>query len=268
MLLAGTFADLDWFSEAFGPAAFQKWHGGPLHSILGALLAALAISFAVRAYAKSRGVSLTGMLWWLAPVCAALLHVAMDALLSSGVQLFWPASSQRFALDWAPDIDLWLLILLLAGLFLPELFRLVGDEIGAKSKKPRGQAGAIIAFILIAAYFGARGVMHTSAVAMLRERSYMGESARRAAAFPDSTSPVLWHGVVETDSAIHLVLVPTGQFTKFDPEDALHIHKPEAPPFSMQLRGPKRQNSFLRLRAFPKLPCNAKPKASPLKFAT
>jgi LexA-binding, inner membrane-associated putative hydrolase len=252
MLLAGTFADLDWFSGAFGPAAYLKWHGGPLHSILGALLAALAISFAVRAYAKSRGVSLTGMLWWLAPVCAALLHLAMDALLSSGVQLFWPASSQRVALDWAPDFDLWLLIFLLAGIFLPELFRLVGDEIGAKSKKPRGQAGATVAFILIAAYFGARGVMHTSAVAMLLERSYMGESARRVAAFPDSTSPVLWHGVVETESAIHLVQVPTGQFTKFDPEDALHVHKPEASPILDAAQRTEAAKQFLAFARFPK----------------
>src|SRR5262249_39710889 len=160
--------------------------------------------------------------WWLAPACAALLHVGMDILLSAGIKLFWPFSAVRAGLDWAPDFDLWLLALLLAGIFLPELFRLVSDEIGAKSKKPRGQAGAVAAFVLIAAYFGARGLMHTNAVAMLMERSYSGESARRAAAFPDSTSPFLWHGVVETESAIHLLSVSTGPLGKFDPEDALH----------------------------------------------
>ena len=252
MLLAGTFADLDWLSGVFGPAAYLKWHGGPLHSISVALLAAFAISVAVRAYAKSRGVAFAGALWWLTPACAALLHLAMDSLLSSGVSLFWPVSPRRIALDWAPDFDLWLLILLLAGIFLPELFRLVGDEIGAKSKKPRGRAGAIVTFVLIAAYFGVRGVMHTGAVAMLLERSYVGESARRAAAFPDSTSPVLWHGVVETESAIHLVQVPTAQFTKFDPEDALHIHKPEASPMLDAAQKTEVARQFMAFARFPK----------------
>src|SRR5262249_34936681 len=151
-------------------------------------------------------------------------HVGMDALLSTGVKLFWPFSSARIALDWTPNFDLWLLILLLAGIFLPELFRLVSDEIGAKSKKARGQTGAITALVLAVAYFGARGLMHTSAISTLAARSYAGESARRVAAFADSTSPFLWHGIVETDSAIHLLSAPTGLSGRFDPEDALHIH--------------------------------------------
>ena len=227
MILAGTLADLDWFSGLFAPSVYLSWNGGALHSLAGAVILAFVVSLAIRFYAKSRGVLLTGILWWLAPVCAALLHAGMDALLSTGVKLFWPFSSARVALDWAPSFDLWVLILLAAGFFLPELFRLVSDEIGAKSKKPRGQAGAITALVLIAAYFSARGMMHASAVAMLAERSYSGESARRAGAFPDSTSPFLWRGVVETESAIHLLSVPTGLRSNFDPEDALHIHKPE-----------------------------------------
>jgi len=252
MLLAGTFADLDWFSTLLGPGAYLRWSGGPLHSLTAAIILALFIGFAIRAYAKSRGILLTGISWWFAPICAALLHVGMDTFLSSGVRLLWPASSRSIALDWAPEFDLWLLILLLFGIFLPELFRLVGDEIGAKSKKPRGQAGAIFAFIVIAIYFGARGVMHASAVAMLLERSYWGESARRAGAFPDSTSPALWHGIVETESAIHLVQVPTAQFTKFDPEDALHIHKPEPSPMLDAAQKTETAKQFLAFARFPK----------------
>ena len=252
VLLAGTFADFDWFSGSFGPAAYLKWHGGALHSILGALLIAFVISFGVRAYAKSRGVSLTGAMWWLAPMCAAILHIGMDSLLSTGILLLWPFYTTRIALDWTPEFDLWLLLSFLAGILLPELFRLVSDEIGAKSKKPRGQVGAVIALILVAAYFGARGIMRTSAVAMLLERSYLGESARRVAAFPDSTSPVLWHGVVETESAIHFVEVPTAKFTKFDPEDALHIHKPEASPILDAAQKTNAAKQFLAFARFPK----------------
>lgn len=252
MVLAGTLADLDWFTSLLGPAVYFKLSYGPLHSILSAIVLAFLVSFAIRSYAKSRGIILGGVLWWLAPLCAALLHVGMDAMLSAGAQLFWPLSTKRVSLDWAPGFDLWTLSLLAIGLFLPELFRLVSDEIGAKSKKPRGQAGAIVAFALLAAYFVVRGMFHAEGVIMLMQRSYTGESARRAAAFPDSTSPFLWHGVVETESAIHLLNVPTGPLAKFDPEDALHIHKPEASPMLDAAQQTEAAQQFLKFARFPK----------------
>src|SRR5689334_1376912 len=72
MLLAGTLADLDWLSGFVSPSAYLKWNGGPLHSIVVAVLLALLVSVAMRAYAKSRGIVLSGTLFWLAPICAAL----------------------------------------------------------------------------------------------------------------------------------------------------------------------------------------------------
>jgi len=252
MLLAGTLADLDWFTRFLGPSVYFEANYGPLHSILSAIVLALLVSFAMRFYAKSRGIILSGVLWWLAPLCAALLHVGIDATLSSGAQLFWPFSARRVSLDWAPGFDLWVLALLAAGLFIPELFRLVTEEIGARSKKPRGQAGAVVAFALLAAYFVVRGVFHAEAVMMLMERSFAGESARRAAAFPDSASLFLWHGIVETESAIHLLRVPTGSIAKFDPEDALHIHKAEASPALDAAQKTQVTQQFLKFARFPK----------------
>jgi len=252
MIFAGTLADLDWLSTLFGPSASLSWSAGPLHSIAGAILIAVSISIAIRTYAKSRGVILTGMAWWLAPVCAALLHVGMDALLSSGVKLFWPISAKRIALDWIPHFDLWILLFLVVGIFLPELFRLVSDEIGAKSKKPRGQGGAIMAFVLIAAYIVLRGLLHGSATMALLERSYAGESPQRAAAFPDSISPFLWHGIVETESALHSVQVPTGPRANFDPESAVHIHKPEPSAVLDAAQQTNAARNFLAVARFPK----------------
>jgi len=252
MIFAGTLADLDFLSSLFGPSAFLSWNGGPLHSITGAIVIGLLVGVLIRSYAQSRGVILSGILWWLAPICAALLHVGMDALLSSGVNLLWPISTKRIALDWAPGFDLWILILLAIGIFLPELFRLVSDEIGAKSKKPRGQFGEIVAIVLIAVYIVLRGFLHGSAAMAMMERSYAGESPRRAAAFPDSLSPFVWHGIVETESALHLVQVPTSRLTNFDPESAVHIHKPEPSPIldSAQKGGAARK--FLATARFPK----------------
>jgi membrane-bound metal-dependent hydrolase YbcI (DUF457 family) len=252
MLLAGTLADLDWLSGLFGPSAYLHWNGGALHSIVGAVVLALAVSLALRAYAKSRGVFLSGALWWAAPVCAALLHAGMDALLSSGVKLFWPLTSARVALDWAPSFDLWILVLLAAGIFLPELFRLVSDEIGAKSRKPRGQTGAIVALTLIAGYFVLRGTMHADAALLVVQRSYAGESARRGAAFPDSMSPFIWHAIVETESALHLVQVPTGPMANFDPESAVHLHKPEPSAILDAAQKTDAARQFLASARFPK----------------
>jgi len=252
MIFAGTLADLDWLSAFFGPSAFLSWSGGPLHSIVGAIATGLLVSILIRTYAKSRGLILSGVLWWLAPICAALLHVAMDTLLSSGVTLLWPISTKRIALDWVPGFDLWILILLVIGIFLPELFRLVSDEIGAKSKKPRGQGGAIATIVLITAYIVVRGVLHASATMTMLERSYTGESPRRVAAFADSMSPFLWHGIVETESALHLVRVPAGRLANFDPESAVHIHKPEPSPILDAALRTDAAKKFLLTARFPK----------------
>src|SRR5579859_7915328 len=201
---------------------------------------------------KTRGVLLQGALWWLAPICAALLHIGVDALLSSGIELFWPISRNRIALDWLPSFDLWILALLTSGILLPELFRLVSDEIGAKSKKPRGQGGAIFALAFIAAYLVTRGMLHGSAALTIMERTYSGESARRGAAFPDATSPFLWHAIIETQSALHFVQVPTGPRASFDPESATHIHKPEASPMLDAAQKTEVAQQFLALARFPK----------------
>ena len=252
MIFAGTLVDLDWLSSFLGPSAFLKWNGGPLHSVVASLLLAFLLSAAIRSYAKSRGVILQGILWWLAPICAALLHVGMDTLVSSGIKLFWPFSAKRIALDWLPNFDLWIFTLIVVGILLPELFRLVTDEIGAKSKRPRGQVGAIIAFALIAAYIVVRGMFHGSAALMIMERTYGGESARHGAAFPDATSPFLWHAIVETQSSLHFVQVPTGPLVNFDPESAIHIHKPEASPMLDAAQKTEVAQQFLALARFPK----------------
>jgi len=56
------------------------------HSTVGAVVLAFIVSVAI-GYAKSRGVLLSGVVVE-APICAALLHVGMDALLSMGLNCF------------------------------------------------------------------------------------------------------------------------------------------------------------------------------------
>jgi membrane-bound metal-dependent hydrolase YbcI (DUF457 family) len=228
MVFAGTVADFDLLSAWFGPAAYFAGRRTFTHSILGTLLVIATAAFLMRYLGKKQHESIAAAL---IPIgVAAILHVALDALQSEGVALLWPFSRRRFAADYLPSVDFWIFAFLLAGILVPEFFRLITSEIGVREKRPRGRNGAIIAFALLAAYVGARALFHAGSVASLDPHSYKGESARRVAAFPDAVSMFRWHGLVETQSLLCQVAVPAGFGKGFDPESADCVHKPEASP--------------------------------------
>ena len=226
MLAAGTVADVDLLSALFGPTAYFFARRTFTHSLLGTLVVIALAALFTRYLAKKEIEPLAVLL---PPVAiAAALHVLLDLFQSEGVALLWPLYPARFALDWLPSLDPWILAILIAGILIPELFRLVSSEIGAKGKAPRGRNGAIVSFTLIAVYTGARAILHSGSVASLGPHSYHGESARRTAAFPDALSILTWHGAVETQSWLCQADVPAGQGKSFDPENADCLHKPEA----------------------------------------
>ncbi len=166
--------------------------------------------------------------------------------------LLWPLRATRFAADYLPGIDPWILTLLLAGILLPELFRLVGSEIGAKDKAPRGRNGAIIAIALIVVYITARGVFHGDATEILDAHSYRGESPRRLGAFPDALSLLTWHGIAETQSLVCLAEVPVHSGKQFDAEAANCQHKPEASPALDLAQKTEIARKFLQSARFPR----------------
>ena len=161
------------------------------------------------------------------PLCAALLHIVMDTCQSNGVALFWPFSSRRFAEDWLPGLDPWILTILIACIALPELLRLVSSEIGAKSKKPRGQTGAIIGLALVLVYVGARATLHSNVLALMESRVFHGETPRRVSAFPESLSILTWHGIAETESALNEIDVDAASADAFDPDSSIRQFKPD-----------------------------------------
>jgi hypothetical protein len=176
----------------------------------------------------------------------------MDLCQSTGVELFWPFSTRRFALDWLAHLDLWILGILLAGILLPLLSGLVTEEIGAKSKGPKGRVGASLALAALVLYNGARAVLHSSALTVLESRTYHGEPPRRTAAFAESASPFRWHGIVETESALHDVAVEVGLGASFDPETAITSYKPEPSPALDAARDTPVASLFLQAARFPK----------------
>src|SRR5215472_18057974 len=249
IVIAGTVADLAYF----GPSAYFAFDRTYFHSLLAALvialLATLPFFFLKPKDPATKSASAT---IFAATFAAALLHLVLDLCQSSGVEILWPFSSRRFAMDWLPSLDLWLLGILLAGTLLPMLAGLVTEEIGARKKDPRGRIGAILSFAAILLYLIIRSVFHGNAIAALQTRTYRGELPHRVAAFAESNSPFLWHGIVETERALREMEVPVGPGADFDPGSAIATYKPEPSPALDAARNSAVARRFLLVARFPK----------------
>ena len=248
IVVAGIVPDVDWFTASLGPADYLQWHRGPTHSLIFIAVLALA-AFLFLHLARSNvwdGFSTPAI------AAVALLHLFLDVCQSDGVALLWPFSSRRFALDLLPGIEPWLLTVLIAAVLLPELFRLISDEIGARGKRPRGRIGAIVGLTLAALYIGLRALLHANTVAALEAHTIAGETPRRAAAFPDSTSPFHWHGVVETQSTLNLIVMRSMGGEVSYASGVTTLHKPEPSATLTAAQNSPAAVVFVRFARFPK----------------
>jgi membrane-bound metal-dependent hydrolase YbcI (DUF457 family) len=253
IVLAGTIADLDILSSSFGPSAYLSSYRTYLHSLPAAVLFGFLATLPFLFFKPKSPETRTPLVTiFIAALVAALLHLALDLCQTAGVALFWPFSSRRFALDWLPHLDLWILGILLAGILLPLLSGLVTEEIGARRKGPRGRVGASLSLFAVILYIAMRFVLHGNAIAALESRTYRGELPRKVAAFPESSSPFHWRGMVETERALHDVEVPVGPGAEFDPASALTTYKPESSPALDAARNSAVASRFLQVARFPK----------------
>jgi inner membrane protein len=260
VLLAGTLADLDLLTLLSGPSAYLSGRFTVTHSMLGTFAVVAAAFAAIRMLQPKASAAPNRRpahpeppaTILLAATLAAGLHIWMDLATPSGVAILWPFDDSRFASDLVSSTDPWILALLLAGILLPELFGLVGSEIGAKDKAPRGRNGAILSLALVIIYLGARATLHAGATAQLDAHSYRGESPKRVAAIPDTLSLVTWHGVVETTTQICTISVPAAESARFDPESGVCVHKPEPSAALTVAQQTETATRFLRAARFPK----------------
>src|ERR1700730_9284685 len=168
LLVSGLAADADWVTRFGGASAFLHGHRTATHSLLGTvvIIAAVTAGFwlAGRKYPKLSVGMFPSLL-----ICAfgAGVHLFLDLLNGYGVKLMWPFGTKWYALDIADSVDAWMIFFLLAGLLLPELFRLVLDEIGSKSGKRGRQHGAIVGLSLVTVFIAGRAVAHERAIALL-----------------------------------------------------------------------------------------------------
>jgi len=252
VVLTGTLADADLLSTYLGPSAYLSSDHTYLHSLPAAVLFGFLATLPFLFKSKSAQRQISRVTIFIAALAAALLHLALDVCQSAGIELLWPFSSRRFALDWLPSLDLWVLGILLAGILLPLLSGLVTEEIGARRKGPRGRVGASLSLLAVILYIALRSVLHGNAIAALESRSYRGELPRKVAAFAESGTPFRWLGIVETERALHDVEVPVGPSAEFDPASALTIYKPEPSPALDAARNSAVARRFLQVARFPK----------------
>jgi len=252
IVLAGVVADVALLRIYFGPSAYLAFTHTYFHSILAALAFTLVATLPFLLLKPKVPENIPVAAVFSAALVAALFHLVLDTCQTDGVELLWPFSRRRFMMDWLPPLDLWVLGILLAGILLPLLSGLVTEEIGARSKDPRGRRGATLALAAVILYLLVRLVFHSDAIASLQSRIYRGELPHKVAAFAESSSPFRWYGIVETARALYDVEVPVGPGSDFDPSSATTSYKPEPSPALNAARNSAVAQRFLQVARFPK----------------
>src|SRR5262245_43966971 len=162
LVIASNVPDIDIVTTLRGGASYLQWHRGPTHGPLGLVVLGLLTAVVVRGVQRFQvGVprgpeepdAPFGMLV-AASMTGILCHILMDFPTSYGTRLLSPFSWHWFATDLMPIVDIYLIIVLVAGLLF-----------GAASAEARRRNVAIV-FVLMAANYGVRAVAHHQAIAL------------------------------------------------------------------------------------------------------
>lgn len=106
-LLGSVAPDFDIVLQVKGDLTYLKHHRGISHSLPGLILQGAAIALAMNMFVPA--VSFGFFFLW--SIIGAVSHVALDALTSYGVQLFWPVSRRKWAMNLITGWDPVLLLL-------------------------------------------------------------------------------------------------------------------------------------------------------------
>jgi inner membrane protein len=247
LTLAAEAPDLDVLSRFGGPAFSFAHHRGFTHSFLGLPLDAAVVVGFVYLIWRLRGRKLKdpslpprwGLLFLYACL-AGISHILLDFTNNYGVRPFWPFSEKWYSWDIVFIFEPILFGFLLLGLIVPSFFSLIDNEVGARSRGPRGRVAATLALLGVILLWGLRDYEHRRAVSALGARTYQGAEPLRASAYPTMTNPFHWYGVVETPA--FFALAPVDSLgPEVDPEGRLEIrYKPEETPVTLAAK-----NSYL-----------------------
>jgi inner membrane protein len=218
MVLAAEAADVDVLWTLKSPVAALQHHRGITHSFVGVPFVAAGVVALVYIIhhirprrpdsAKARGKPPVrwGYLYFFA-LLAALSHLPLDYSTAYGIRLFEPFNYRWYSWDIVYIVDPVIWGVLIAGLALPALFRLINEEVGARSKGPQGRAWAIAALLCYVLIWGFRDYQHRRALNAIDSFTYRGAAPQRVAAYPYMINPFRWHGVLETTDFFETVPV-------------------------------------------------------------
>jgi inner membrane protein len=247
LLLSANIPDIDIVMLARGGASYLHWHRYWTHAFLVAPLLALASVTIVRLFVRKP-------IPWLPATFVAFLgvisHLLLDWTNQYGIHFLLPFSPRWYQLDNATLFDFWIYSAFALCLFAPLLARLVGGEIGARPRASAGRGWAIMALLFLFLYFAGRGVVHARMIEILQSRTYDGSDPLRVAAFPQSASPFVWRGVVETSSAYHVYSM-NALVGVFDPADGRTLFKP---PKSAAIAAAEETREFQEFQQFAQYP--------------
>jgi inner membrane protein len=190
---AGVFPDLAWLAAWGNPLAMLSDGASWTHSLLIAPLWALLLAFVFAVIARRPRewpmfLTITG--------AAFAVHIGLDLMTATGVQLAYPLSEARFAVPLLYPIDL----LVLTGL--------VVAAVVAWRRPLAARWTAIGAFAALAAYTVALGHWRDQALAvgeqMAQKRGFSGHSVQ---AFPQPFAPWYWQVLVAHADAFEIAWV-------------------------------------------------------------
>ena len=243
LTLAAEAPDVDVITQFKNPVFGFAHHRGFTHSFAGVPLVAAAVVALIYIVWRLRGRKTNipglpprwGLLFWYACL-AGLSHILLDFTNNYGVRPFWPFSERWYSWDIVFIVEPVLLLFMIGGLALPSLFALINEEIGARSKGPKGRMAATVALIGVVLTWGVRDFEHRRAVAALQTRMYEGADPIRVSAFPYWFSPFRWSGVVETENFFAIMLVDS-LAPEVNPEGRMRIqYKPEETPITLSAK--------------------------------
>ncbi len=232
LVVGSNLPDVDLVSLLGGSTTYLKYHRGITHSLVGvtvlaALLTGIICLGGRKAKPTRNGPPLNAR--WLFILCwiGTAGHLLMDFTNQYGVRLFMPFSGRWYAWDIMFILDPLLLGLLVLGLGIPAILRLASEEVGAG--RPGLRRGAIFCLVCLLLLWGVRDLAHRRVLGFLDSHTYGQENPLRLGAFPSPANPFAWTGVVETESAYH-ILPADALDNDVDAADAQVLRRPDPSP--------------------------------------
>lgn len=244
LMLAANIPDIDLVTLLGGAQNYFFYHRWITHAIAAAPVMAILPVLVVRLFAGKNFALLPAYVLSLIGVAS---HLLLDFTNPYGIRLFLPFSSDWPKLEITGVVDLWISVILFGALLGPLLSNMVSSEIG--SKKGGGRMAATFALVFLLAYDTARYFLHERAIAVQEARLYEGSPPKKVSAMPDYFNPMVWRGIVETDTLlvvqnVHLVI-------DLDPTAGRIYYKPPVVPAMEAARQTRPFQELLKFTPFP-----------------